>query len=221
MSISLQRRNVIKTLGASLIVCSCSRAAAHSQHQHNDEQMSDDAESILQPDTGNTVAGHSQIQARYSMPPVYLLDQNGSSVDLARQLNTPGPVLLNFIFTSCPGICPILSAVLAQASQLLGEDRQRVRMWSLSIDPDNDRPEQLRQYANAFNAHEQWRFLTGSAAAVMQIRQAFGAESDNKMAHLPLFLIRQQHDEWLRMEGDVTPMMLATEVQGVLLASQQ
>ncbi len=221
MTVLLQRRKLIKALGASFIVCSSSRAVAHSQHQHDNEQMSGDAVSIMQSDTGNPVAGNSQNQATYTMPPVLLLDQNGSSVDLEQQLKTPGPILLNFIFTSCPGICPILSAVLAQASELLGEDRQRVRIWSVSIDPDNDRPEQLRRYASAFNAHEQWRFLTGEAAAVMQIRQAFGAESDNKMAHLPLFLIRQQNDEWLRMEGDVTPTMLVTEVQSLLLASQE
>ncbi len=221
MSVLLQRRKLIKALGAGFIVCGSSRAAAHSQHQHDAEQMAGDAVSIMQSDTDNPVAGHSQSQATYTMPPVLLLDQNGSPVDLAQQLKIPGPVLLNFIFTSCPGICPILSAVLEQASVLLGQDRQRVRMWSVSIDPDNDRPEQLRRYASAFNAHEQWRFLTGEAAAVMQIRQAFSAESDNKMAHLPLFLVRQQNDEWLRMEGDVTPTMLATEVQSVLLASQE
>lgn len=221
MSVSLERRKLIRALGASFVVCSSSRAAAHSQHEHDDEKMNGDAVSIMQPDNANPVAAHSQIQAIYTMPRVPLLDQYGSPVYLAQQLKTPGPILLNFIFTSCPGICPILSAVLAQASELLGEDRQRVRIWSVSIDPDNDRPEQLQGYANAFNAHEQWRFLTGDAAAVMQIRQAFGAESDNKMAHLPLFLIRQQKDEWLRMEGDVTPTMLVTELQSVLLASQE
>src|SRR5512134_3136303 len=57
-------------------------------------------------------------------------------------------VSINFIFTRCPDACPLETARLREVQKILG-DRvgQDVFMYSISIDPEYDTPEVLRQYA--------------------------------------------------------------------------
>ncbi len=158
---------------------------------------------------GWAASDSSQLLQAYVMPPVQLVDQDEVPTDLAVELQTPGPVLMNFIFTTCPGICPILSAVFAKTATLLGHRLSDVRLWSVSIDPDYDQPAQLRDYAKAFDAPPEWRFFTGEKHQVDAVRSAFDADSDNKMAHRALFLMRYQGSSWLRFEGEVTGEQLA------------
>ncbi len=69
------------------------------------------------------------------------------------------PYLVSFFFTLCPSICVKQNQQLAELqAEFAG---QPVRFLSISVDPENDRPEALREYASRFNADpEQWLFLT-------------------------------------------------------------
>lgn len=158
---------------------------------------------------GRAAAGSSQLSRTYVMPPVRLVDQGEVPADLAAELQIPGPVFMNFIFTTCPGICPLLSAVFAKTASLLGHRLSDVRLWLVSIDPDYDGPAELRDYAEAFHAPPEWRFLTGEKHQIDAVRSAFDADSDNKMAHRAVVLMRTEGASWLRFEGDVTGEQLA------------
>lgn len=152
--------------------------------------------------------------ARYSPPDVTLTDATGAPVRLAEALDPPGPVVLQFIFTTCPSICPVMTATLAAARQELGPEASQVRMVSISIDPEYDTPERLRDYARRFKADPAWRFLTGSRDDVAAVQKAFGAYRPNKMQHEPLTFLRGAPDEpWVRLAGSVTPAELAAEVR--------
>lgn len=72
--------------------------------------------------------------------------------------------IADFIFTRCPGLCPLLSTRMATLQQKLNETTGRpVRLVSFSVDPEWDTPERLREYATRYQAHpDQWLFLTGS-----------------------------------------------------------
>lgn len=155
----------------------------------------------------------SRLERRYTMPRAPLLDHTGAAVDLAMALEQPGPVLMNFIFTTCVGICPVQSAVFADAADRLGALDRRTRLWSVSIDPDHDTPERLRTYAAQFAAPPEWRFLTGAPAAVRAVRDAFDALDDIKMAHRALVLVRRAGDRWTRFEGPVSAAALVAEVR--------
>jgi cytochrome oxidase Cu insertion factor (SCO1/SenC/PrrC family) len=157
---------------------------------------------------------YARTVARYTPPDVTLTDATGARVRLADALDPPGPVVLQFIFTTCPSICPVMTATLAATRVELGPDRSQARMVSISIDPEFDTPARLRDYARRFNAGPNWRFLTGSRDDVAAVQKAFGAYRPNKMQHEPLTFLRAAPGApWVRLAGSITPAELAAEVR--------
>ncbi|HYX24002.1 MAG TPA: SCO family protein, partial [Thermoanaerobaculia bacterium] len=150
--------------------------------------------------------------ARYAPPDVTLIDSAGARVRLAAALDAPGPLFLQFIFTTCPSVCPALSAALAAAGEELGPGGDSVRMVSISIDPEFDTPARLRDYARQLKASPRWRFLTGSRDDVAAVQKAFDAYRPNKMQHEPLTFLRAAPGEpWVRLAGPLTPAELVAE----------
>jgi protein SCO1/2 len=91
-----------------------------------------------------------------TLPQFALTDQDGGRITLD---DLKGKVwLADFVYTTCPGPCPIISAHMARLNRSLPPD---VRMVSFSTDPDNDTPTVLKAYARRFGATDRWSFLTG------------------------------------------------------------
>jgi len=154
--------------------------------------------------------------APYAVPDVTLLDASGRAVSLPTLLASEEPVALNFIFTTCTTICPVMTATFAQMKRQLGDDAGRVRLVSISIDPEQDRPEVLRRYAERFGAG--WTFLTGDGRDVERVLRAFGAYGGSKMNHRPLTLLKDPRQaDWVRLEGLASGDALAHEVRARLL----
>jgi cytochrome oxidase Cu insertion factor (SCO1/SenC/PrrC family) len=154
-------------------------------------------------------ARYTRIVAHYEVPDVTLVSMDGTSIALASALKHDGPVMLEFIFTTCPTICPVMSSTFSAAQSKLGADLARVRMISISIDPEHDTPERLRQYARKFKAGPQWLFLTGKTEDIASVQKAFEAYRGNKMRHEPLTFLRAESSEsWVRLDG----LMSATEL---------
>jgi len=96
-----------------------------------------------------------------------LTDHNGTPRTLT---DYAGRVVVVFFgFTQCPDICPTSLAEMAQVVRELGTDADRVQVLFITVDPERDTPDVLRQYVTAFDA----RFvgLTGTPA---EIRTAAG-----------------------------------------------
>jgi cytochrome oxidase Cu insertion factor (SCO1/SenC/PrrC family) len=75
----------------------------------------------------------------------------------------------DFIFTQCAGPCPLLSSRMSDLQDAL-RDRPDVRLVSFSVDPENDTPEVLSQYAKRFRADpDRWLFLTGDKTEIYQL----------------------------------------------------
>ena len=75
-------------------------------------------------------------------------------------------------------------------------------MVSVSIDPEHDTPERLREYARRFNAGPQWQFLTGDLDDMIAIQKAFDVYRGNKMNHEPTTLLRRaEGGPWVRLDG--------------------
>jgi protein SCO1/2 len=157
-------------------------------------------------------------RAPYAVPDVTLVDETGHRVPLAALLSSREPVALNFIFTTCTTICPVMTATFAQMRRELGDEAGRVRLVSISIDPEQDRPEVLRRYAERYGAGAGWTFLTGDAADVERVLRAFGAYAGSKMNHRPLTLLKDpRQPDWVRIEGLASGGALAHEVKTRLL----
>ena len=155
---------------------------------------------------------YSRSVESYSPPDVTLVQLTGERVSLASVLSYNGPVMLQFIFASCPMICPVMTETLAAARERLGPNLGRTRMVSITIDPENDTPEILGQYARKFNAGPQWLFLTGTPENIAAVRKAFRAYENNKMQHEPLtFLRAAPGGTWVRLNGLMSAGQLAAE----------
>ena len=199
--------NIVASLGAlALLLCCATHAQAqhsHEQHVHQQQQQKTPAQ---------TSEKFTRTSASYDVQDVTLVDMNGARVRLASALAYDGPVFLQFIFTTCPTICPVMSSTLSAAQEKLGGDAARVRMISISIDPEQDTPERLREYARKFKAGRQWMFLTGDLDHVVSVQKSFDAYNGNKMRHQPLTFLRAAPGKpWTRLDGLLSAAQLVEE----------
>ena len=161
--------------------------------------------------------GYQRSLSSYAVPAVTMVNQDGQQVSLPELLDSDQPVMLNFIFTSCTAICPAMSAIFARVQTELGSDSTRLRMVSISIDPEYDTPEALNAYARRFDAGPQWQFLTGSLDDSIAVQKAFDADRGDKMNHAPLTLFRASPEaQWVRYEGFATAAELVKECRNML-----
>jgi len=86
-------------------------------------------------------------------------------------------VALTFVFTTCTSSCPILTAKLVEVGHSLGSDLgPRVAFVAISVDPLNDTPARLRDYATAYRADGPgWFFLTGAPGDIEGVVRRYGA----------------------------------------------
>lgn len=139
---------------------------------------------------------------QYKLPDLTLVDMTGDRIRLLAEVEGDRPVMLNFIFTTCTTICPVLSATFSQVEQQLGPERDGVRMISITIDPEYDTPERLRAYAARYHAGPQWQFLTGDLEDIVAVQKALDAYRGSKMNHEPLTFLRASPEApWVRLEG--------------------
>lgn len=145
---------------------------------------------------------YSSKTEHYALPAIQLVSQDGAEYETAQVFDGDSPVMVNFIFTTCTTICPVLSATFTEVQEILGDEAKRVKMVSVTIDPEYDTPEKLKEYAERYSAQAQWSFFTGDVGDIIALERAFKVYRGNKMAHEPTTLIRMHKDDsWLRLDG--------------------
>jgi len=153
---------------------------------------------------------------RYHVPDIELVRDDGRHVSLPAEMNDGRPVVLAFIYTSCTTVCPLTSQTLSMVQRKLGDARDRVHIMSISIDPEQDTPARLREYAKTFHAGPQWQHYTGTLAASQGAQRAFDVYRGDKMDHAPAVLIRRAPGtEWVRIDGFATADQVLAELPSV------
>ena len=153
----------------------------------------------------------------YALPDVALVREDGTAVRFPADIDDGRPVVLNFIFTTCTAICPVLSQTFAAFQKQLGDEADEVHMVSISIDPEEDTPERLAEYAKRYGAGSQWNHYTGTLEASIEVQKAFSAHYVDKMNHRPVaFLRRAPGEAWVRLEGFTSPDDLVREYRQLL-----
>ncbi len=153
----------------------------------------------------------------YKLPALTLLRQDGGKANFPAELDDGRPVMLNFIYTSCTAICPVTTQVFSQVQDRLGADRGKVRMVSVSIDPEYDTPARLDAFAKKYKAGTQWQFYTGTREASIAVQKAFDAYRGDKMNHVPVTYLRAAPGKpWVRLDGLRGPDDLAREVRALM-----
>jgi protein SCO1/2 len=137
--------------------------------------------------------------AQVELPDVTLVRADGKKVELRQEIDDGRPVMLNFIFTTCTAICPVMSQTLARVQ---GQLVHGVHMISVSIDPEQDTPSRLAEYARRFGAGPAWTFYTGTPEAIVAMQRAFDVYRGNKMNHVPVTFLRAAPGKsWVRVDG--------------------
>jgi protein SCO1/2 len=151
-------------------------------------------------------SGPKRSLREYAVPPVRLVRADGKVISLPEEMNDGRPIVLNFIFTTCTTICPLMSSTFAQFEHELGPDAGKVHLMSISIDPEHDTPQRLLAYAEKFHAGPEWQHYTGTLDASVAAQRAFDVYRGGKMSHTLVTLMRAAPGKpWLRIEGWATP----------------
>ena len=101
-----------------------------------------------------------------------LRDQDGNVVRLSAQRGRF--VLLTFLYTNCPDVCPLIASNLNQIlRELAGSQRRDVRVIAVSVDPRHDTRSAVRTYVAEHRLLPQFRYLIGSRAELKPVWQAY------------------------------------------------
>lgn len=107
-----------------------------------------------------------------TIPDTEVRDQNGRRLRFYSDLVKGRVVAINFVFTGCSSICPVLTTSFRGLQDLLGE--QDVQLISISVDPANDGPAELKAYAASFDVQPGWSFVTGRPDQLAGLVKALG-----------------------------------------------
>lgn len=137
------------------------------------------------------------------LPNITLVDQHGKKISLSSLKGKR--VLFDFIYTTCPGPCLLLTSRMKKIADQLGPALgTKARIVSITVDPEHDHPKQLLAYAKQFQADiNGWLFLTGTPEQI-----------DDVMARFKLFRQREAN-------GSVDHVLEFFLVSGNGLALQQ
>jgi len=129
------------------------------------------------------------------LPDIALTDQNGKKVSLSSLKGKP--VLFDFIYTTCPGPCLMLTSRMRLIANKIGPEVLGSKVWfvSVTVDPEHDGPAQLLDYSKEQGADENgWLFLTGTPVQIDQVMSQFNLvrqrEANGTVDHvLEFFLV--------------------------------
>ena len=137
-----------------------------------------------------------------AVPDLVLINQDGQKVRLKRLVESGDPVVLNFIYTSCTTICPVLSTGFTNLQTRVGGDPRKVRLISITIDPRKDTPKAMKAYLQRYRAKANWDFLTGTKEEVEQAMHGFNTFIPDTSSMVPLtFIYMRREKKWTRIFG--------------------
>ncbi|MFC7786032.1 SCO family protein [Rossellomorea sp. GCM10028870] len=143
------------------------------------------------------------------------VDQNGETTSLA-DLNKGKIVIADFIFTNCDTVCLPMTANMSKLQKKIADAGldDDVQLVSISVDPEHDTPEVLKQYSGRYEMDdENWSFLTGysrdeieSFANVSFKTPAAQVEGSNQFVHGTSFYLVSENGVLLKQyEGVSNP----------------
>lgn len=136
-----------------------------------------------------------------------LLTQDNEEVAFVSDVIGDNIIVMDFVYTTCTTICPVLSALFAQVQTKLGDDvGNGITLVSMSVDPTRDTPQRMKAYSAKHGAGDGWIWLTGSKPVVNDVLVGLGAYTTNFEDHPSMVLIGDgRTGEWKRLFGFPNP----------------
>jgi protein SCO1/2 len=108
-------------------------------------------------------------------PAFALVNQHGRKVDLHRDILAGHPVVLSFFYTKCKGSCPVTTGRMMSLATLLAEQQRPARFVSITLEPEEDTPAVLAEYAHdVLPSDTDWHLLTGEKDTITVLRRHLG-----------------------------------------------
>lgn len=167
-------------------------------------------------------AGHSLVGTQIAptaAPDFTLTDGiSGRAVTLSSQQGKV--VVLSFLYTHCPDVCPLTAEVFRQAQQKLSDtERDRTVFIAISVDPRQDTPEAVQGFAKDHGLAKSFLFLVGGQAQLQPVWSAYGVriETDpgsSAVGHSDaIYLLDPKGRARVLVHSDITPEALAGDVK--------
>jgi len=166
--------------------------------------------------------------ALFAMPALYAGQRGASYFGNAPLTNQDGKILhfyddvlkgkvvsINFMFTNCGYSCPLETAKLRHLQKMLGDHVGKdVFMYSITVDPDRDTPEVLKEYMEKYRVGPGWQFLTGKESDIKMIRKRLDmyreSESDITEHNVNYIIGNEKTGQWLKRTPFDAPETLVT-----------
>ena len=108
----------------------------------------------------------SDLPHLFPVPDTQLVAETGKPLNLH---DLKGSVVVyDFIFTNCAGSCPMMTSQMRKLTQKI-DSHAPVRFVSISVDPQRDTPQVLRDYATRYRNDPRWTFLTGDRDTIVRL----------------------------------------------------
>ena len=133
-----------------------------------------------------------------------LTDQRGEAVSLSDFRGKV--VVLTFLYTSCRDLCPVVTFRLKETLEELGPEAERVALVAVTVDPERDDVERLREYSQRWGMSDRWSFVTGPREELEQVWRAYYVDpslDDDAGEHPETDLERQARELTRRATGSV------------------
>jgi protein SCO1/2 len=129
---------------------------------------------LAQPHRAEPAAQEQELPKIAPAPEFALISQDGAPVKLADYRGKV--VAVTFIFTLCADTCPVLTPMMSFVQDQLGANfGEKIHFVSITVDPERDTPEVLKEYAQVFGANlSGWSFLTGTPDAIRDVTGRYG-----------------------------------------------
>jgi protein SCO1/2 len=153
-------------------------------------------------------------RASVKLHDVLLVDQDGNHVKFRSDVVKDRLVAIDIIYTTCPVVCPILSATFANVQEALhGRLGRDVLLISISVDPVTDVPARLKEYASKWGAKPGWVFLTGDKRSVDTVLRGLNVYAADFTNHPATILVGDGgRQDWTRFYGFPTPEMVRSKL---------
>lgn len=200
-------KSVIAILG----LLSLAALPASADGTHEDEQSATRLPTVKIPEVDPERAAKS----RKYFTDLPVVTQDGETMRFYSDVLESQVVLVSLFYTECTGMCPITNAKLAEVQDLLGEQLGHgVRIVSITLDPETDTPEVLKEYAAKFDAREGWLFLTGKNEDLKTITYRLGQVDSKIETHNPMIMAGNvNRAQWTKLRPNMPAPAIVERVR--------
>ena len=166
----------------------------------------------------NAATGETPSPARKYFTDVDLITQGGQKMRFYSDVLKDKVVVINTFFTTCTGVCPTMNRNMERVQEALGDRLgKEAFLVSISVDPETDTPQRLKEYSRRFHARPGWIFLTGKKENVDWALYKLGQYVETKDGHTTIIIIgNEPKGLWKKAFGLAKPDELMKIVDDVI-----